>query len=71
MRDVEREREGERERVSEMYRKRERGRGSNITCDSVSRFAGSAGTIHSTERVSTAMTPQGIPPSLARPHTTV
>ena len=34
-------------------------------------LAGSAGMVHSTERVSTAMTPQGIPPSLARPHTTV
>lgn len=35
-----------------------------ITFDSESRFAGSAGTVSSTVRVSTAMTPRGIPPNL-------
>lgn len=35
-----------------------------LTLDSESRLAGSAGTVSSTVRVSTAMTPRGIPPSL-------
>lgn len=35
------------------------------TLDSESRLAGSAGTVNSTERVSTAMTPRGIPPNLS------
>lgn len=35
-----------------------------LTLDSESRFAGSAGIVNSTERVSTAMTPRGIPPNL-------
>ena len=38
---------------------------------SVSGLAGSAGTVHSTDLVSTAITPQGIPPKLALPVTTV
>ena len=42
-----------------------------LTVLSVSGFAGSAGCVHSTERVSAVTIPQGIPPSLARPHTTV
>ena len=42
-----------------------------LTVLSESGLAGSAGWVHSTERVSTVMTPQGIPPSLVRPHTTV
>lgn len=36
----------------------------SLTLDSESRFAGSAGTVNSTVRVSTAMTPRGIPPNL-------
>jgi len=35
-----------------------------LTLDSESRFAGSAGTVNSTVRVSTAMTPRGMPPNL-------
>lgn len=35
-----------------------------VTLDSESRLAGSAGTVNSTVRVSTAMTPRGIPPNL-------
>lgn len=35
-----------------------------LTLDSESRFAGSAGTVNSTVRVSTAITPRGIPPNL-------
>lgn len=42
-----------------------------LTRLSVSGLAGSAGITHSTVLVSTAMTPQGIPPSLALPVTTV
>lgn len=42
-----------------------------LTLASESRLAGSAGNVTSTVRVSTAITPTGIPPSLARPVTTV
>lgn len=41
------------------------------TFASESRLAGSAGRLSSTVRVSTAITPTGIPPKRARPHTTV
>lgn len=36
----------------------------SLTLDSESKLAGSAGTVNSTVRVSTAMTPRGIPPNL-------
>jgi hypothetical protein len=42
-----------------------------ITLASESMLAGSAGMLSSTVLVSTAMTPTGMPPSLARPQTTV
>lgn len=42
-----------------------------ITLDSESKLAGSAGKVTSTVLVSTAITPTGIPPSLALPQTTV
>nr|CAD7427554.1 unnamed protein product [Timema monikensis] len=41
-----------------------------LTFASESRLAGSAGKVNSTVRVSTAITPTGIPPSRARPTTT-
>ena len=40
------------------------------TLASESILAGSAGTVDSTVRVSTQITPSGIPPNRARPHTT-
>ena len=42
-----------------------------VTCSMESGLAGSAGETFSTERVSTPMTPTGIPPRRARPVTTV
>ena len=42
-----------------------------VTCSIESGLAGSAGDTFSTERVSTAMTPMGMPPRRARPTTTV
>lgn len=42
-----------------------------VICSAESGFAGSAGVMFSTDRVSTAMTPIGIPPRRARPTTTV
>lgn len=42
-----------------------------MTFVSESKFAGSAGMINSTVRVSTAITPTGIPPNRARPVITV
>src|SRR3569833_4667720 len=42
-----------------------------VTCSIESGLAGSAGVMFSTLRVSTAMTPMGMPPSRARPTTTV
>lgn len=44
---------------------------SDVTCSIESGFAGSAGVTLVTERVSTPMTPIGMPPRRARPTTTV